>query len=163
VNETAGHDDQIAHTYHKTIHLSRSATKPNGKTVVLTSEAAVPVQSEFLQREDTTTRGARRQAIPPGQAIKKGQHVNIPVSGSSSIRLTSRPREKGVASFRNDRTVAIAANRVLLGTAVGLLSPLPKSTHTLINTVANIDIDTNLSIPDQQVDPLLAVTLSDLL
>jgi hypothetical protein len=68
-----------------------------------------------------------------------------------------------VASFRNDRTVAIAANRVLLGTAVGLLSPPPKSTHTLIKTVANIEIDTILGIPDQQVDPLLAVTLSDLL
>ncbi|CAG2183724.1 unnamed protein product, partial [Oppiella nova] len=59
--------------------------------------------------------------------------------------------------------MAIAANRVLLGTAVGLLSPLPKSTHTLIKTIANIDINTNHGIPDGQIDPLLAVTLSDLL
>ncbi|CAG2177223.1 unnamed protein product, partial [Oppiella nova] len=197
VNETARHDDEIAHTYHKTVHLSRSATKPNNKTVVLKSEAPVPIQSEFLQSkpnktgppsplkpqtvkaqetkqipqevvagpvvDDTTAKRTKRQAIPPVQPIKKGQHINIPVSGPSSIKLTRRPREKGVASFRNDKTMAIAANRVLLGTAVGLLSPLPKSTHTLIKTIANIDINTNHGIPDGQIDPLLAVTLSDLL
>ncbi|CAG2115865.1 unnamed protein product, partial [Medioppia subpectinata] len=241
VNETARHDDDPLHTYHKTIHLSRSAPKPSNKTVVVKSPA--PIQSEFLTQQnksvgpakgqdvrketaaaapvvpaedtdeevDDRRRRRRRQVnvpiqgpvhgpvkgpakgpvhgpvhgpvqgpakgpvhgpvhgpaalAPPVKVPVKGpvKGINIPVSvnGPSNIRLTRRPREKGVVSFRHDRNMAIAANRVLLGTAVGLLSPPVKSVHQMIKSIANIDIPDN--VPDGQLDPLLAVTLSDLL
>jgi hypothetical protein len=66
-----------------------------------------------------------------------------------------------VVSFRNSRQLAIAANRVLLGTAVGLISPPTRTTRDIIKAFGQ---DINLDrVPDGQVDPLLAVTLSDLL
>jgi len=75
--------------------------------------------------------------------------------------VTKKPREKGVASFRNSKTMAIATNRVLLGAAVGLISPPPRATRDIIKSISP---DVNLDkIPDGQIDPLLAVTLSDLL
>jgi hypothetical protein len=77
------------------------------------------------------------------------------------MTVTKYPREKGVASFRNSRQLAIAANRVLLGTAVGLISPPTRTTRDIIKAFGQgIDLD---RVPNEQVDPLLAVTLSDLL
>ena len=47
-----------------------------------------------------------------------------------------------------------------MGAAVGLLSPAVRSTRELIKAIAKVNTD---NIPDGQIDPLLAVTLSDLL
>ena len=79
------------------------------------------------------------------------------------MTLTRKPREIGVVSFRNDKKMAIAMNRVLLGTAVGLL--LQKGTSkTVRGTIKDLAPKVNTdNIPDGNIDVLLAVTLSDLL
>ena len=71
------------------------------------------------------------------------------------------PNEDGVASFRHDREQAIAVNRLLLGIAAGLTGATQKTVHEVIKKLLKNPILDN--VPDQQVDPILAVTLSDVL
>lgn len=77
--------------------------------------------------------------------------------------MTRKPREIGVASFRHDKNMAIAMNRVLLGTAVGLLLP-KNAAKTVRDTIKDLapKVSTD-NIPDGNIDVLLGVTLSDLL
>ncbi|XP_054166899.1 uncharacterized protein LOC128964334 [Oppia nitens] len=139
---------------------SVSATRP-------VASAAAGSASITVQRPSGSASGSGSSASgsqpSKGKPITHGKPVSsVPISNISppTVRLTRRPRERGVVSFLNDRTTAIAANRVLLGAAVGLLQPPARAVRDLIKKISNID---TTYIPDGQVDPLMAVTLSDLL
>lgn len=188
VNETARYDEDIQYTYQRVKHIARAPARSANPSVTKTNQTlntSIPVQSGFLTdpKKTVVLNTVNRTPRPhptsstsnpkkdtdeeeeDDKRFKRQVQGNRPQSSSISapnvMTVTKMPREKGVASFRNIKTMAIAANRVLLGMAVGLSSPPTRTTRDIIKELdKNINTD---NIPDGQIDPLLGVTLSDLL
>jgi hypothetical protein len=189
INETARYDEDPTYTFQRVRHTARAPPNPMNPSISpinQTLNTSKPIQSDFLKPQPVMSQGnqpkptpARIQPPAPqeskqesdddkdesrfkrseGQSNKSGQTYNT--FSPNVMTVTKYPREKGVASFRNSRQLAIAANRVLLGIAVGLISPPTRTTRDIIKAFGQ---DINLDrVPDGQMDPLLAVTLSDLL
>lgn len=76
------------------------------------------------------------------------------------MKLTKKPREYGVASFLSSKSGPIANNRVLLGMFVGFSETnYLKSSSILKRLGKTLSED----VSDEEIDPLLSVTLGDLL
>lgn len=78
---------------------------------------------------------------------------------STETRLTKTPRENGVASFLSAKTNPIAVNRLLLGLYVGLANP---NSIKISEVLEKMEKSEHENYEDKEMDPLLAVTLSDL-
>ena len=73
--------------------------------------------------------------------------------------MTKKPREYGVASFMSSKNNPVSVNRVLFGMLVGFSSQNNKKMSEILKVI-NKNMDS--AIKDNEVNTLLAVTLSDL-